>query len=396
MLLCALACTGSSDSVQHGPAIRDSAGVRIVENRAATWTTPWQVAAEPSLVIGAEDDAGRALYQVTGALRVAGGRIVIANAGTYELRFYNEAGEFVNSSGRRGSGPGEFLSLEMISRYGPDSLLVVDAWSHRVSYFDTDGSFGRSVRLEPSAEISLPRALGVFDDGSLLATKGLFLLGGRLPARTEREDQPLFRYEPDGQEMQSVGSFPGVERAVFETGRVTPAGGPDVVRMARRFGRGTAYATAGNRFYVADNASYEIGVYSKAGRLTHLFRRAYSPLPVTEADLRALRDSVLANERDPISLRSWEHRPPPPETMPAYAPEIHVDAERNLWVREYARPGDRNWTYSVFTEDGIFLGTLPVPAGLAVLDIGRDYLLGLRRDQLGVEYVQLHELRKER
>jgi hypothetical protein len=80
--------------------------------------------------------------------------------------------------------------------------------------------------------------------------------------------------------------------------------------------------------------------------------------------------------------------------MPAYAPEIHVDSDLNLWVREYTRPGDREWSYSVFSADGVLLGTLRMPTALTILDIGADYVLGLRRDEFDVEYVQLHELRK--
>ncbi len=322
------------------------------------------------------------------------GRIVVANNGTLELRFYDETGELVSRAGGQGGGPGEFLSLELISRFGPDSLLVVDIRSHRVSYFDTEGRFGRSIRLEPNAEIPFPKTLGALADGSLLATKGMFVLRARPPIRTEREEQQLFRYQPDGQAARSIGSFLGAERAVVETGRVTPTGEPDVIRLARRFGRNTTYAVAGSRFYVADNATYEVRIYSADGRLTHLIRKQHTPLAVTDTDLNALQDSVLANESDRILRHAWENRPPPPEMMPAYASDIHLDPNMNLWVREYSRPGDRQWSYCVFDADGIFMGTIAVPNGFAVLDIGRDYVLGLRRDGLDVEYVQLYELRK--
>jgi hypothetical protein len=210
----------------------------------------------------------------------------------------------------------------------------------------------------------------------------------------ERDEQRLFRYEPHGRGAVSVGSFPGVERAVFETGRVTPSGEPDVVRMARRFGTSTAYAAAADRFYVADNASYEIQVYSITGRLTHLFRKRHARLVAADADLSALEDSVFANEQDLVIRRSWQNRPAPPETMPAYAAEIHVDYDLNLWVRECTRPGDPQWSYSVFDSSGVFLGEVAVPNRVGLLDIGRDCVLGLRRDELGVEYVQLFDLRR--
>lgn len=395
LVLLAAACTGASQSASEGPLVRDSAGVRIVENGVATWTTPWHVAADPTISIGSvAGDSDRELFQVTGALRLADGRIVIANGGTYELRFYDASGGYAGSVGERGSGPGEFLSLEWISRFGPDSLVALDIRNQRVSYFDDRGRFGHVVRLQSTAEIPFPRALGFFADGSLLATRALFVLGASPPTRVERAVQQLFRYTADGQTVETLGSFPGTERVIVETGRTTPADQPEALRLARRFGRATAYAAAAMRFYVADNDTYEIDVYGIDGRLTHIIRRQHQPVPVTDADERALEDSVLANETDPIMLRAWANRPPSPASFPAYAPDIHIDPELNLWVREYGRPGDRHWTYAVFAEDGVLLGTVTLPPGLAILDIGTDYILGFRRDEFDVEYVELYELRK--
>lgn len=80
--------------------------------------------------------------------------------------------------------------------------------------------------------------------------------------------------------------------------------------------------------------------------------------------------------------------------MPAYAPDIHLDPDLNLWVREYTRPGDPQMVWSVFTEAGVLLGTVDTPTGLKILDIGDNYILGLRRDEYEVEFVQLYELMK--
>lgn len=135
------------------------------------------MAEEPTLTIGSvEGDPNQELYQVTGALRLADGRVLVANAGTLELRFYDRVGSYLNSAGGRGGGPGEFQSLEWIARFGSDSILALDIRAHRVSYFDAEGRFGRSVRLEPNPENPFPRPVGFFADGSLLATKGMYVL----------------------------------------------------------------------------------------------------------------------------------------------------------------------------------------------------------------------------
>jgi hypothetical protein len=46
----------------------------------------------------------------------------------------------------------------------------------------------------------------------------------------------------------------------------------------------------------------------------------------------------------------------------------------------------------VFGPEGRWLGLARSPKGVQPLEIGADYLLGLRRDDLGVEHVELYDL----
>jgi hypothetical protein len=170
-------------------------------------------------------------------------------------------------------------------------------------------------------------------------------------------------------------------------------------RRRRPFGSETAFAAAGYRFFVGDNATYEIRAYSVTGRLIQVIRRATAPMTIEQADIRAFEDSAIAigDARRQRQMRVlFDNLPPPPRTYPAYAPDIHVDDDLNLWVRESARPGQQRSDWSVFSAGGEFLGTVLMPPGIDVLNIGADYVLGLQRDELGVEYVRKFRLRRDR
>jgi hypothetical protein len=159
------------------------------------------------------------------------------------------------------------------------------------------------------------------------------------------------------------------------------------------------FAAAGDHFYVADNETYEIRVYSFTGRLSQIIRRQVTPLPLTDSHIRAFEDSTVAaaNALSRHQMRAlFDNLPSPPSTLPAYAPDIQIDADLNLWVRESTAPGDRRSRWSVFTAEGVFQGILEMPSGLKVMEIGHDYVLGLQRDQLDVEYVRKYRLRKGR
>jgi len=373
--------------------VRDSAGVHIVENLRPTWTAPWHVDPEPILTIGsAEGDPDQVLDQVSGAVKLSGQRIVVANGGQLELLFYDSSGNLTRRVGRRGGGPGEFESLEWLARYGTDSILALDVQNQRVSYFDAEGNFGRSVRLLSNAQIPFPRAVGFFGDGSMLATRGLYQLGGDPPIRVERTPEPLFRISPDGEDAAEVGMFPGIERVVVPTG---PGGRFE--RRRRPFGRETSFATAGDRFYAADNERYEIRVYTVTGQLLQIVRKQSTRRAISGADVRALEDSILrvASEANRHQLLVLIDRlPPHPETYPACAAELHVDADRHLWVRESTPLGSQESVWSVFSSEGELLGAVELPVRVRLLDVGIDYLLVLRRDAFDVEYVELYRLRR--
>ena len=87
---------------------------------------------------------------VTDATRLPDGGIVIANAGSSELRVFNPDGSHSATWGRRGEGPGEFTtgSPAAVARWPGDSIAAPNRWGGRLSIFDKDGNHGRDVHLE--------------------------------------------------------------------------------------------------------------------------------------------------------------------------------------------------------------------------------------------------------
>jgi len=91
------------------------------------------------------------------------------------------------------------------------------------------------------------------------------------------------------------------------------------------------------------------------------------------------------------------------QQLPIYAALI-ADVEGNIWVKNYEPAADNSWTGSqpwgpggtwrVFNSLGSELGSVAVPDDLIPLQIGVDFVVGLRKDSLGVEYVRGHALHR--
>jgi hypothetical protein len=364
--------------------LRDSAGVSIAESTAPAWTTgsEWHVGDSATVEIGgAEADTADQLFRVRGAVRLDHGTIVVANAGTRQLKFSDAGGRHLRSVGRQGGGPGEFQALSWLGRYGPDSLAVWDSGNRRVSVFDRQGTFVRSTPLNVRGAV-----IGAFGDGSLLIEESVQEGADGL----RRNPAVLWHVSADGATVDSIGVFPGFEE-IFTSRKVGSAF--RISERSRPFGRETVFSAAGDGFVAGTQDRFEIGRYSKTGTLVGIVRLVRDNTPVTAADVAAFKGEVLSGlvRGDPQQVRRELDELPYPDEMPAYG-EILVDDGGNLWVEEYRPPGDEQPRWFVFDTSGRLLGTVETPKGLRIFQIGRDFVLGVMRDELDVEHVLVYPL----
>ncbi|NIM49992.1 MAG: hypothetical protein GTN78_22450 [Gemmatimonadales bacterium] len=392
VVLVASAC--AADAGRDSAAlVRDSVGIRIVENLEPAWVPgeEWRLGPEPILDIGrAEGEPEYQLFRAASALRLADGRIVIANAGTHELRFYDAAGRHLTTSGRKGGGPGEFEGLLWVSRFRGDSLLAYDWRQRRLSVFDDQGRFARSVTLRAPDGRRISGVVGPFDDGT-------FVVQVQAPDDEEvvagvvRPAATLFRCGTDGEFGDSLASYRDVE------GFQHALAGGGAMWMGRFFGRSTELFVQGDRLYVAPTDAYEILLYSPVGVLQSVVRKRHEHLPVTDADIKSQWDRMLERyESDPnarATVVGVLNAMPMHRTMPAFS-SVLVDDVGNIWVLEYSRPGDTTRRWTVFDSGGRLLGSLQPPRRFRILHLGDDFVLGKWWDELDVEHVQLYELIK--
>ncbi|HEX8696856.1 MAG TPA: hypothetical protein VF746_30840 [Longimicrobium sp.] len=389
-LCCALvACEGRSGL---NPAADSVPQVAVVENASPRWTgaQEWRLSEAPVVRIGLDEPA---LTGVAGAVRLGDGRIVVADRGGSALRFYGPDGRYLGSYGREGAGPGEFRTLDGLSRLEGDSLLVWDRAAARASIFDPAGTFVRSVR--PVGIDALPSLVGVFPDGGFIVTGGIRPTRMTGASGSERRDSvTLLHVGPQGELRDTVGRFAGKEVYL------------DVSQGALTFesvifGRSTSFAVGRDRLFAADNASFDIAEIDSSGKLVRRIRRDVEPRPANRVDVQRYREFL--RDRDlsgvPAGLRGAAARRaasiPHRATLPALN-DMHVDADGNLWVERYRVPGSGPGTWDVLDPDGRWLGAVRTPAGFRITEIRRDYLLGVAAEESDGEQVQLYRLLRGR
>jgi hypothetical protein len=389
-----LSACGVGERSASAPVVRDSAGITIVENTAPLWSEAerWQLSAAPEVEIGVlEGEEPYQFNQVRGAFRLSDGRIVAANNGTAELRYYDARGRFLMAAGRRGGGPGEFQYMGVPFRTPGDSILIADgSGTGRISLFDPEGRFVRSYG-QPAGR-SAGAFMGALTDGTVVRRTGIRFLA--IPeSGVSRDSLALVRYTAEGELVDTVARLPGSERyrTIQQSGSTM-----EVMQRPAPFAREQQVAIRGDEIYTGAGDRFEIARYDAERGLVGLIRIERPNRPVTSEIGEQFRRSTLERARDDNARRLAERYLADvtfPATLPAHG-ALRVDGTGHLWVEEYRAPGEVQPRWSIFDSQGRWLGVLETPPGLEVMDIGSDYLLGLWKDELDVEHLRLYRVDK--
>ncbi|MCY4398896.1 MAG: hypothetical protein OXE96_06045 [Gemmatimonadetes bacterium] len=374
-----------------GSEVRDSAGIRIVENPQPPDGSRlgWRVGPEPAVSIGVlEGEEPYMLHWVADAIKLPDGRIVVANGGTEEVRVFDGDGHHLTTWGGEGDGPGEFRSLAHVAPWPGDSIAAWYSGRLGIAVFDYDGNFGRSFVLG-SSETAVwlrPRPHAVRETGVILA----------ITAPESADTAVVEIRDGEGALSASLGTHPGAEVII-----TTNDEGATYVSW-KIYGRELVAGLWGDQIVVSPNDRYEIRAFRADGTLARIVRRDHVPRAPIEADRAPWVEEQLSFYREAnVPEAMWEQarqefeNTPLAQTFPAFS-SVMTDATGHLWVEEYEFPREDRpgvlWT--VFDPTGRVLGFVETPEGLEIFEIGEDYILGSTEDEFEVEYVQMWPLER--
>ena len=319
----------------------------------------------------------------------------VVNAGDQRIRIFGPDGVHEATFGGRGQGPGEFRYIIDIAEVG-DSLRVTGM--RRVTWMTLEGSVIRTEPLDWTGLTERLASTAYFGSGSPLSDGG-YLLNAELrrelplPGGIVRPPQPVFRTGPSMDGVDTLGIFPGIEQVDLGS-----AERPDywVLPFARR----TLVAHGGSPsiVYVAANESHDVLQFSVDGSLRRVLRPLRSSAPATRSDFDAWKTEMLALLEGRPGVAADEIEPrmdrlPVPDSLPPYQ-HLIVAINGSLWAG-LGQPGigrQEALDYILFSSTGTPLGHVSVPERFQLLEVGDNYVLGVSRDELDVQTLQLFEL----
>ncbi len=377
-------CVGGNKTGSGNYLVIDSAGIQVIENLSPVWGIPGRmIEPDPLVRIGREEEGPYQFGSLFQARFMNGGRIVVPEGISKEIRVYDPSGRHLGSFGGGGGGPGEFRRLSGVYRYPGDSLLAFDGPLSRTTIFPVNSGEPRTILNQVEGNYY---PFGVLGDGRWL----LYSPGGgyhpELPPGLQWVFTDVIAVDPSDGSWRVVATLPGRQQFV------EPDGNTKLIYPALY----SVQAVADTGFYWGTPDRYEIGFYSPDGVLRRIIRRAVEPIPVEASMVEEWIESNL----DRVRRMEGEARVPTYRVSyeDAYIREyrplfggVFVDAEGRLWVPGSNLDASRR-LWSVFSDDGFWLGDLEAPEGLRLVDSQGDLVLGIWRDEMDVPYVQVHQI----
>lgn len=368
-----------------------SLGVPVVESGSADGGSQEWSLAGPRLTLGLiEGPASQLFTHIWDAERAVDGRIVLVEASSHEIRVFAADGQHLATFGGMGDGPEEFGGPPWISVDG-DVIRVWDPGHFRRSTYSFEGDLLEQVTLRDEASEA---GITPFPDGLVWETSraGQLWTGS---VGTRPREGPNLRLKrlvwltPDS--VEDLGTFRSGRTHLVETRGGGFRGIGDLFAPSS-----VAAVSPEGLIAISEGEVSEILILGADRAPLRLLAPAIPRRPVESSGLREYRSRLpgiaaqlgVSRQR----LEQVHASIPVPDSVPAIG-DLAWSQDGSLWVGRRVGEARTVDEYHVLAPDGGWLARVRLPEDVdAVMDVGHDHLLARRRDELGVQYLDLYSI----
>jgi hypothetical protein len=344
----------------------------------------WRIGEDGVLIGGVEGDDAYVFGDIAGLGVAPDGRIYVADGQAKEMRVFSPDGAFRARFGRSGEGPGEFRAIDALVVARDGTIIVRDPQVFRITRFESDGTYRSSVRLQrPFMQFAATTTMTVTDDGRLFDQVQFSTDPG------SADSLGVILYAADGTPTDSIVLMVNKPTTVVLTRDGRAVMGLQVPFTPRP---STAVARDGSIAW-GIGASFSFTVADANGDTLRTIARAVEPEAVSAVERDSATDVMRTTAEEFAGVKQL-----PDFDFPAHKPayrHILADASGHWWVGSGATHGTapEHARYDVFEAGGRYLGAVDVPS-LRIMQIGDDFIAGVRTDSLGVSYAAVLPLTK--
>jgi hypothetical protein len=358
----------------QAPRVRDSAGVRIVEN-GPRFTAPiaFELGPKPTFDVGGlkndpvEEFISRNYYLK--AARLSNGNVVIIDK--TRVHFYDPSGKRIKTVGREGQGPGEYMQAADVCVTRGDTVLIGQE-RRPVTRLSKDGELAGTIVPLGS---SYAEGQFCFDDGTFVTLQHVGgFQEGETPIRMSRM------------------SFAAPLNTIAEV-RYPPY---DMLISADN-----GKAARGSHLYSALSNTFDILAFDKTGKLDLIIRTADPLVPISDEEKAKMAPSATRMGASPAEIEE-ARRAAIAKSKTKFWPthgRFMVDNAGRIWIEQDLRwdPMKPN-IWAAFDSTGRILGRLVIPASPSrelrseLMGFGKDEVIFKRYDDDGAMHLTIYPI----
>jgi len=339
--------------------VREENGVKLIKNPNKPLYGEISIELEEDLSIGNEEDENYIFYRLSGIAVDQEENIFVLDDGECRIQKFDRNGNYLQTIGRKGQGPGEFEQPFGIFLDSEAMIYVRDTLRRNIHIFGSDGRFKETIN--PQNNVS--SYFGI--------TKKKNILSIHTPRTYENTKTSIVLMDMEGKIIKEIATFP-YQRS------------PNI----KGHGLGNPYE---HRLYLfpfndgkgiyAHSSQYRIYILNTIGNLNHVIEVDKLPESITKKDKENLIEAYLKRREqmtigEPLTESDVKKAYIFPEFKPYFKGIISDDKDR-IYVSMFKlyNPKDSIQTFDVFSRDGYYIYKASFPFAPNIIKNGFIYYI---------------------
>lgn len=310
---------------------------------------------EEDLSIGNESDENYMFFRTGGIATDSQGNIYIVDGGNHRIQKFRSDGQFLQTIGRKGQGPGEFESPYDVWLDPEENIYVSEG--RKIQIFNKDGEFIRSVKL-----LNFVTEFGITDEGNILACAF-----GRSEEGQTRE---LILINSEGKKSETIISFPSPMRIVRR--------GDSAFGLTHDYSPDLIFCPIDEKSGIYGHSSeYRLFVFKSSGEVSFIIEKSEPPQSITRKEKDKIVKDIIDSQQErgtPWPKGVVEEGANFAKYRPFYN-RILKDDKGNIYVRKLKSVFDeeKSEEFDIFNSEGYYLYKTKLPFTPHIIKAGYIY-----------------------
>jgi len=315
-------------------------GVRVVNNPAEPFYGKLELILEQDLNLGNEEDENTLFYRAYGLDVDSQGNIYVMDAGNFRIQKFNSTGEYLQTIGKKGQGPGEFDRMQ--SFYVDEENKLYVSSGMKIQIFDEQGEFLKSIPL--TSQIS-----------DFWISPDDFIYCLVYSSSEEGRERKVIKVNMEGKEVDEIDRFADTKVVQRKSGGQTAA-----FLLYHNYNHSLHLVPFQNNGLIyAHSSEYRLFHLNSAGELDFVIQKDEPYHSISKRE----KDKIVQDMKDSLSDRGneWsedviEQACQFPATRPFFS-NIAMDDQGRIYARRVRSVLDEKETYEfdIFNADGYYL-----------------------------------------